>query len=401
MRRRILRGAAAIMVLAGTWMVAFAPAADAATLDRSGWWWARSNFNDAPPPPGLPKGGLYVAGAPDGAVAIAAVRYELDEFETAPELILEVAAGDSGSEEPTPTSEPAPAPAPAPVPSPDSGSGAPSPPEETLPVILACQTGSTWHAADAGASSTKPSVACGVGKMEGKASNGGQTWTWDLSSLQVRDKVDVVLVPGKVPDGPEGANGSTFQLTFKKPTDESLGTTQGAAPPPPIPGGAGAFQVDDTDSGSDVAAAPSSDSGSAGTDAGSSDFSSASDSGADSFDPGVDDSADGPALPEEDQGLGDDAPLAQSATEQAQAASNTETANGNRLLGGVIIAAGLALGFYAQQQQTPGLRKLGRFGAGEPVPATVPAGAGATATTPEQGGLGRFTRQRTSAAPKL
>ena len=387
MIRRILAVASALFVTGGAVLAFTAPAASAAELGGSGWWWRATDVNDgAPKPPNVPDGGLYVAGTPDGASAIAAVRFTLDEFEKSPKLVLEVASpsgqdDDSGS---TPATLPT---------APD---GAPEAPSQTKPVILACQAGDAWKPADGGKWKSHPDAACGIGKVFGDQSADGKTWTWDLSSLQLKTKVDVVLVPGKIPGTPGDApTNSTFQMAFDKPSDMSLETQFGTPPPPPIPPGSGAACAP-APSQSDTGAS----SGSATVDAaGASDTS--SDYSSSSFDPGVDTSDDGPALDAQDQGLDQSAPAMQNGDEMAAGlpatpASSSKPRN-NRLLGGLIMAAGLILGFFTSQQPMPAPRKLGRFGRtgqSEVAPAVVAAG-------PPQGGLGRFVRPRSGPAPRL
>src|SRR5205814_2111985 len=70
---RVLRVACAAAVLLSAWCLA-GGRGSTADLHEVSWWW-RGNTGPAPvpPPPTVPQGGLLVAGAPDGATAIAAV----------------------------------------------------------------------------------------------------------------------------------------------------------------------------------------------------------------------------------------------------------------------------------------------------------------------------------------
>jgi hypothetical protein len=69
--------------------------------------------------------------------------------------------------------------------------------------------------------------------VPGTRSEDSTSWSFDLSSLQFSDQVNVVIVPGTVEGQPEGANYSTFSVTFEPATAESLVTTPGEAPAPP------------------------------------------------------------------------------------------------------------------------------------------------------------------------
>ena len=76
--KRLRAAGAVIMVLCASW--AFAGHGDAAQLTDASWWWfGNQGPVPAPTPPTIPDGGLYVAGSPDGAKAVAAVRFTLAE----------------------------------------------------------------------------------------------------------------------------------------------------------------------------------------------------------------------------------------------------------------------------------------------------------------------------------
>ena len=375
MRRTKVRMTGLALMAAGGLVLGLAPSADAATLGDTGWWWRAKQGpgESAPKPPNVPDGGLYVAGTPDGASAIAALRFTLDEGETGPVLTLEEAGGSSSDDESTSTTGPAaPAPAPVPVPPPGEGGGAGTP-KELAPVILACQAGSAWEAADAGKWVDAPKVACGVGKVTGEVT--GTTWTWDLTDLQVKTALDIVLVPGKV----QGV-GSTFQVAFEEPDDSSLQTVPGTAPVPITPAGA------------DLTPSPEGGSGDLGGDSG---FSASSEDPGTSFDAGDDTSDSGPSLSQDEQGLEQDAAVVENAQEPQPASSTT--GKNARTLGIAVLVAGAALALFANQQPVPALRKLGPFG-----DRTAPAAAaGPQAAEPAAGGLGRFARARSGPAPRL
>lgn len=202
-RRRLLLTAAGLLTVLGSSLsLDPARASSAASIDDVGWWW-RLQANPAvplPPPPGVAEDQLLVQGAPDGAVAIAAIAATLAEGEGMPRLTLAVAEGGDGA-----------------------------PPEA---VLLACQAGSSWAGGPAKPWAEKPPPACEAGAAEGEQSEDGTSWTFDLSSLQFTDQVNVVLVPGVVEGQPEGANGSTFSVTFAAPTPESIEAEPGVEAPP-------------------------------------------------------------------------------------------------------------------------------------------------------------------------
>lgn len=201
MRSRVLRVAVAGAVVAGTWWLTGGSADTAELTDAS--WWYRANATlpavgaspaPVPAPPTVPEGGLLVAGAPDGATAVAAVRYELAEGESNPTLTLTVAEnGDQG------------------------GAGA---------VLGACVAGSAWGGGEVGGPwESKPNAACETGSVQGVRSEDGKTFSFGLAPLVVGREVNVVITPGTIaPDAPVG---STFSLAFNPPTTAALATTPG------------------------------------------------------------------------------------------------------------------------------------------------------------------------------
>ena len=202
MRRRLLRSLAAGTLMLSTWWLAGGQAGTAELVDVS--WWYRANVTlpavgaspaPAPAPPTVPEGGLLVAGAPDGATAVAALRYELAEGESNPTLTLTVAEnGDQG------------------------GASA---------VIGACVAGSAWGGGEHGGPwESKPNAACDAGSVQGIRSEDGTTWSFGLAPLVVGNEVNVVITPGTVaPDAPVG---STFSLAFNPPSTSALVTTPGS-----------------------------------------------------------------------------------------------------------------------------------------------------------------------------
>jgi hypothetical protein len=310
-RMRTLLGSALLAGAAACAVVATLPsAADAGTLAQAGWWW---RLNDGglpapvPVPPNVPEGGLMVAGAPDGATAIAALHFDLTDDETAPVLTLAVAEnGDQG------------------------GEGA---------LLAACLTGSAWQPAQGGAWTSKPFPACAEGSVNGVRSDDGTTWTFALAPLASDGILDVTLVPGVDPTRPEGANGSVFQLVFAAPTAASLATSSGG-------GGASDFAVPDF-------AAP--DLGPAG---GTSFDSPAA--GGDLSLPPVAAAGFEPALPEADQGLTATAPVTQERNAPLDAETAAAIKDHTGLAAVVLALCGGAL-LWSGQLPVPDTRGVGRF----------------------------------------
>ena len=197
---RRIRATLGAALLVGAAVTALLPSsAAAATLTQSGWWW---RVNDGalpvslPSPPNVPEGGLMVAGAPDGATAIAALHFDLSETEASPVLTLRVAdGGDQG------------------------GAGA---------LLGACVTGSVWQPESAGTWTNKPFPACAEGSVNGVRADDGASWTFALAPLLSDGILDITLVPGVDPAGLAGANGSVFQLVFAAPSAASLVTSTGS-----------------------------------------------------------------------------------------------------------------------------------------------------------------------------
>lgn len=345
---RRLRQALGAALVATAAVVGLVPAgADAATLAQAGWWW---RVNDGalpatiPAPPTVPEGGLYVAGAPDGATAIAALHFDLAEGEAASVLTLKVAEnGDQGGD---------------------------------TALLAACLTGSAWQPAQSGTWASKPFPACAEGSVNGVRSDDGATWTFAVAPLASDGIVDVTLVPGVDPAAPEGANGSSFQLAFEPPTAASLTTTSGDT-------SGGDFSVPDFGSSS----------GDFAGDTGSFDVPAFGDSGL-SFPPAAPAAGFTPALPEADQGFTATAPVAQKRNGPLATAPISTVEDHKGLAALVLALCGAAL-LWSAQQPTPEPRRLGTFGA------AAPGQTHATRSLTERAGLGRFARERTGPAPRL
>lgn len=176
--------------------------AGAASLDASGWWWrAQTGLGGigVPTPPDVPEGGLLVESTPEGATAIAALRFTLTSDEVQPILKLEVAEAANAGQA----------------------------------VIAACPAGAKWQPADGGSWESKPPHACVEGSVSGVPSDDGSAWTFPVAALVplfVEGVVDVVLVPGTTESG---ANPS-FRVAFEPPSGKSLETSSDA-PEPSVP----------------------------------------------------------------------------------------------------------------------------------------------------------------------
>jgi hypothetical protein len=341
-RARALLGALLLLV-AG--VVALVPVgADAGTLAQAGWWW-RVNDGSAPatvpPPATVPDGGLMVAGAPDGATAIAALHFDLGDGESSPVLTLQVAEnGDQGGD---------------------------------TAILAACVTGSAWEPASAGTWTYKPFPACAQGSVNGVRSDDNASWTFALAPLVSDGIVDVTLVPGVDASRPDGANGSTFQLSFEAPSGASLATTSGGGPAPDftVP----EFGTPDASYG------------------GATDFA-APTSGGELALPPVDPAASfTPALPEADQGLTATAPVVQGQNRPLATTPAAEVAE-HRGLAALVLAICGAILLWSAQLPVPAPRRLGRFG-------TPDGGASIDDAPTEAAGLGRFARVRSGTAPRL
>ena len=346
--RRPRRVALGCALLVGAAVLALAPsAAQATTLTQTGWWW---RVNDpvlpgatVPAPPTVPEGGLMVAGAPDGATAIAALHFELDADEGSPVLTLAVADnGDQGG---------------------DSA------------VMAACLTGSVWQPESGGAWVNKPFPACDRASVTGVRADDGKTWTFALAPLLSDGILDVTLVPGLDPDLPAGANGSTFQLVFTAPTSASLATVSGDATPPidlpdfgaTPPGDAGSASFDPPAFGGDLALPPTPVGG----------FT--------------------PSLPAGDQGLTATAPLVQQRNAPIETTPIASVEDHKALAMVILALCGAAL-LWSAQLPTPAPRRLGGFESG--------AAGASDAVEPSAGpdvtaGLGRFARARSGPTPPL
>ena len=370
--RRPARIVAVLAMAAGS-ALSWVPSASAVTVDASGWWW-RPNTTaapiDVPPRSDVGPDQLLVEGEPEGAVAVAAVRFKLAEGETSPILTI------------TPTSDS--------LLSPEA-------------VVLACRVGSSWVPAQGGKWELKPIPDCGT-SVQGIPSDGGKL-TFALTPLQSGADLEVVIAPGKNPTAPNDyVPGSAFSLKFAKPTSADLKTSTDDAGG--FSGTGGDFASPDpssfgADSGSSAGSGSSSsfDSGSSSTfDSGSS-SSFGGGGGSTSFGaspafaqpstftaPTAVTPAASASLPASEQA----GPTGLAPVQAAPVANTAAPASKGRTLGILVLLAGAALGFWAYTGSAAGR--------GAPVAAPVALAPGAE---PVVGGLGRFSRPRLGPPPSL
>ena len=359
--RKRARVVAVVAIAAGA-VLSWVPPASAVTVDGAGWWWRTNTTTvpvEVPPRADVGTDQLLVEGEPEGATAVAAVRFKLAEGESSPILTI------------TPT------------------------PDSVVPptaVIQACRVGSAWSPAQGGKWERKPIADC-FASVQGIPSDGGAI-TFALTPLQSGTDLEVVIVPGVDPNAVnDNAKFSAFSLKFTTPTAADLKTTTADAGfsgtggdfSAPDPGSFGA----DTDSSSGDSS--SFDSGSS-FDTGSSSFDSGASFGASpaftqpadfAAPTAVESPAEAALAPTEQADVTGAAPVA-----AAPVATTTES-NDGRTLGILVLLAGAALGFWAYSGSAAGRGVAA-------VPVAPPPGA-----EPVIGGLGRFARPRTGPPPSL
>jgi hypothetical protein len=353
--RRPLGALSLVGLVTGALLTFTAPGANAAALEKSGWWY-RPNAAPGPlagvlpPPPGTPPDGLLVQATPDGPNAVAAVSFALEEGELGGSLTLNVSS-DTGGETAN---------------------------------LQACPVTAPWQPAQGGSFDAKPKEDCEFGTAPGTRSPDGKVWTFDITALITNGRVDVVILPQALPEaGGAAPVFRPFSLGFEKPTSASLA--------PPVAGGSediGDLSIDPSSfpsGASDPSSSfsPDSGSGSVGSVGG----------GASDFAPSVDGVALGGA------GALDAAPpppAVAPAASGGQALATTPAADvaglaNRRGLGiGLMLLCGLA-GIFLAATRSPA------FAAMLP-PALRPRGADGD---PAEGGLGRFVRPRVGRAPAL
>ena len=350
MKRRV-RIPAALLAVTGLVLLLTPPGAGAATLEATGWWWRAQSASlpaPLPPPPDVSPDQLLVQGQPEGATAVAAVRYTLNEGEEAPVLTIKPAEGSTV---------------------PDTA------------LILACRVVVPWEPAQAGAWEAQPLVDCAT-SVQGVISPDGVTFA--VAPLQSGPSVDVLIVPGRDPAGPPGANGSAFSLKFARPGPEALMTSPGSTST------GGSFTPSDTPSGSDSASG-----GAIGSEPTVSSPAFAGSSGENTA-PLVTPAAEAALPPQRQASPGATGFSPQSGIPAAAADDDNETRT--RTLGFLVLVAGAGLLFWSSSGAgTGGAGErigLGRFA--REAPAVVPTGV-----PPTTGGLGRYAKARTAPPPRL
>lgn len=318
--------ASGVMIAAAAAMAVQPVTAGAAYRDAQGWWWrAQTELIYLDPPPHVPPGGVAVGQSLDGATAVTAVRFQLDDDETNPILHLRVAQDFGGA----------------------------------TAVMAACRAGSSWTPDQAGLWTAKPKVACNLGSVNGSRSEDGTTWSFPVQSLLLDELLDIVIVPS--------AESPPFELSFEPVGSDDLETSEAVderpfTPPPPPP----TFgSVDDGGFG-DVAPPPEP---------------------VQAFEP---------AVPEEDQAVEPDAPVASAQRETfGRDFFGTEAVSGQadpRRLGILVLVAAATAVFMMSGEQLRPARALGPMAHRHP----ELAAAGA-----EPRGVGRFTRVRAGDDPRL
>lgn len=210
-----------LAVVGNVFVLAPMPVSAAASAPTSAWWSRVANPRPtdelpaalpvpAPETPVVPAGAaggdgqLVVESTPEGAVAIAAIRWELANGDSSPSLTLPVAPGSTLN----------------------PGS-----------IVLACRAGAPWAAPEAGAGTwnAKPLVD-GNNCINGVIADDLSSVGFGLQPLVSGNTLDVVLTPGKetavappagVPEPPVDVDRSTFRWTFPAPDTSALTVVEG------------------------------------------------------------------------------------------------------------------------------------------------------------------------------
>lgn len=172
----------------------------AAETVATGWWWRLQGTGgiSLPRPPTVPEGGLLVGSSPEGATAISALRFRMDE-ELPAELSLKVFV--------------------------ESGRDA---------AISACPVGGEWGPVEAGRWDARPQDNCAAGYVQGIKSPEENIWTFLLTgfgSYIEEGQLDLLLVPTGYPAVSSGT--PTFEVSFDRPAPDVLLSAPKPPPPPP------------------------------------------------------------------------------------------------------------------------------------------------------------------------
>jgi hypothetical protein len=301
---RTARIAGAITMLVGSALAGWIEPAAATGLGGTAWWWRPQQDPPVLKAPNVPDGGFMVQGAPDdptttfpdGASAIAAIRFTLDKGQANPVLTLKLVK--------------------------EQSQAGPN------PIIYACQAGSAWGAASgpqAWAAHPKPDCTKSV---QGQIAADGSAIVFPAGPLQFNDQLDVILVPGIDPALPAPANSSVFTFVFEPPTQAALVTSAGTPPPPPPPPASFTAPTGAPATGEGSFTAPA----------------------ATSFTPPV------AALPPSQQGQTATAPVVNAATTPSipvRSADNNDD-NNSQLIGLLVLLAGAGIAFWSYRSSQAG-----------------------------------------------
>lgn len=371
MNRRVILSVS-LAVLGASFLV-LAPTVEAVGAPTSAWWSRAATTTPtdevpaglpvAPATPDtvpigatVPEGQLLVEGSPDGATAIAAVRWELAEGESSPSITLPV--GETSTVNPQ-------------------------------SVVLACKAATPWTPPEAvpGKWDTKPLVD-GTRCVNGVIAEDLSTITFGVQPILSGATLDVVFVAGEdpnlsppagVPEPPANIDGSAFRLVFDAPTAESVKVVPGSGF---SPGEGDRFITPTTSATPDF-----------GTTDTPPDTSSAPVDTSPAFE--APEEAASPALPPED--------LAPSVPDVADAVPAANTAGpANRTIGFILLALSALVAGWAYMTSDPsaaGTVGLGRFAA--PAAAGAAPLAGGPGAQGTVGGLSRFARPRSTPPTRL
>lgn len=210
-------------VVGNVFVLAPTPASAEASAPTSAWWSRAANprpTDEIPaalpvPAPESPAtipagaaaadGQLLVESTPEGAVAIAAIRWELGAGDSSPSLTLPIGPGSTLN--------------------PQS-------------ILLACRAGAPWASPDTGVGAwdTKPLVD-GVNCINGVIADDLSSVAFGLQPLVSGTKLDVVFTPGEdpsltpppgVPEPPVILDRSTFRWMFPAPDTSALTVVEGS-----------------------------------------------------------------------------------------------------------------------------------------------------------------------------
>ena len=368
MKRRFALAAALAVV--GSSFVFLAPTADAVGAPTSAWWSRLATTTPAdelpvalpvpapttpdtvPAGTTAPDGQLVVEGTPDGAVAIAAVRWELADGESSPSITLPIGEGSSLNPE---------------------------------SIVLACRAATPWTPPEPapGTWDSKPLVD-GFTCVNGIIAEDLSAVTFGVQPLMSGNALDVVLTPGKaaIPEPPAGVpappadiDGSSFRWTFPPPSAENVEVVAGSD----FSSGEGDRFITPTTSATPDFGAT--DTPSTGSSAPPVDSSPAFDAPAQAA----------PALEPQD--------LAPSVPDVNRAVPATATSGpANRTIGFILLVLSALVAGWAYMTSNPaaaGTVGLGRFAA------PVAAGAAGAPGEGVVGGLSRFARPRSTPPTRL